>query len=49
MLDQAARTKVSDDDDEELMDYLSLLRESILEAYIGITQGSKNGSVHNNV
>lgn len=43
MLDQAARTKVSDDDDEELMDYLSLLRESILEAYIGITQGLNDG------
>jgi importin subunit beta-1 len=42
MLDQAARTKVSDDDDE-LMDYLSLLREGILEAYIGITQGLNDG------
>ena len=38
MLDQAARTKLSSDDDE-LIEYLSSLREGILEAYIGITQG----------
>jgi len=39
MLDQAAHTEVSNDD-EELVEYLGMLRESILEAYIGITQGS---------
>ena len=39
MLDQAACTKLSDDDDE-MIEYLSMLYEGILEAYIGITQGS---------
>ena len=40
MLDQAARTKLSDDDDDdELVEYLSSLREGILEAYVGIIQG----------
>jgi importin subunit beta-1 len=42
MLDQAARTKVSEDD-EELTEYLSILHEGILEAYIGITQGLNDG------
>lgn len=42
MLDQAARTKLSSDDDE-LIEYLSSLREGILEAYIGITQGLNDG------
>mmetsp|Transcript_31990 Transcript_31990/g.98725 ORF Transcript_31990/g.98725 Transcript_31990/m.98725 type:complete len:779 (-) Transcript_31990:668-3004(-) len=39
MLDQAAHTEISKDD-EELVEYLGMLREGILEAYIGITQGS---------
>lgn len=44
MLDQAARTKLSDDDDDdELVEYLSSLREGILEAYVGIIQGLNDG------
>lgn len=42
MLDQAACTKLSDDDDE-MIEYLSMLYEGILEAYIGITQGLNDG------
>ena len=38
MLEQAARTKVSGDDDE-LIEYMTALREGILEAYIGVVQG----------
>lgn len=43
MLDQAARTEVSEDD-EELVEYLGMLQEGILEAYIGITQALNDGS-----
>jgi importin subunit beta-1 len=42
MLDQAANTKVSEED-EELVEYLGLLQEGILEAYIGITQALNDG------
>lgn len=42
MLEQAARTKVSPDDDE-LVEYMLVLREGILEAYIGIVQGLCDG------
>lgn len=43
MLEQAARTKVSEDD-EELVEYLGVLREGILEAYTGIIQGLHDGN-----
>jgi importin subunit beta-1 len=42
MLEQAARTKVSGDDDE-LIEYMTALREGILEAYIGVVQGLNDG------
>lgn len=44
MLMQASQTTVPDDD-EDLIDYLNLLRESILEAYVGIIQGLKDGNI----
>lgn len=44
MLMQASETKVPDDDDD-LIEYLNLLRESILEAYVGIIQGLKDGNI----
>mmetsp|Transcript_19879 Transcript_19879/g.43181 ORF Transcript_19879/g.43181 Transcript_19879/m.43181 type:complete len:872 (-) Transcript_19879:515-3130(-) len=42
MLMQASQTKVPEDDDD-LIDYLNLLREAILEAFVGIIQGLKDG------
>mmetsp|Transcript_2343 Transcript_2343/g.8968 ORF Transcript_2343/g.8968 Transcript_2343/m.8968 type:complete len:851 (-) Transcript_2343:613-3165(-) len=42
MLDQAGHTAVPDDD-EELMEYLNVLREGVLDAYTGIVQGLKDG------
>jgi len=44
MLMQASETKVPDDD-EDLIEYLNLLRESILEAYVGIIQGLRDGNI----
>mmetsp|Transcript_4795 Transcript_4795/g.15000 ORF Transcript_4795/g.15000 Transcript_4795/m.15000 type:complete len:845 (-) Transcript_4795:709-3243(-) len=42
MLDQAGLTKVQEED-EELIEYLGVLREGVLEAYTGIVQGLKDG------
>lgn len=42
MLMQASQTKAPDDD-EDLIDYINILREGILEAYTGIIQGMKDG------
>lgn len=42
MLSSASNTVVPPDDDE-LLEYLGLLREGILEAYTGIIQGLKDG------
>lgn len=42
MLEQAARTRVSCDDDE-LVEYMTALHEGILEAYIGVVQGLNDG------
>lgn len=39
---QAQATTVPDDDDD-LIEYLNVLREGVLEAYTGITQGLKDG------
>ena len=44
MLMQASATQVPPDD-EDLIEYLNLLRESILEAYVGIIQGLKDGNI----
>lgn len=43
LLMQASATKAPDDD-EELIEYFNLLRESILEAYVGIIQGLRDGN-----
>ena len=43
MLASASNTQVPPDD-EELVEYLQLLREGILEAYTGIIQGLKDGN-----
>ena len=40
MLSQASQTQIPEDD-EELVEYLNLLRESILEAYTGVIQGEQ--------
>jgi len=42
MLEQAASTKASPDDDE-LVEYVTVLREGILEAYVGVVQGLHDG------
>ncbi|KAL3923539.1 MAG: hypothetical protein SGILL_001598 [Bacillariaceae sp.] len=44
MLMQAGGTTV-DPEDEDLVDYLNLLRESVLEAYVGIIQGLRDGKL----
>jgi len=44
MLMQASSTEVRADD-EDLVEYLNLLRESILEAYVGIIQGLRDGNM----
>ena len=40
---QAQATRAPDDDDE-LIDYVNILREGVLEAYTGIIQGLKDGN-----
>lgn len=42
MLEQAAAMKISPDD-EDLVEYITVLREGILEAYIGVFQGLHDG------
>jgi importin subunit beta-1 len=42
MLEQAAGMKISPDDDD-LVEYMTVLREGILEAYIGVVQGLHDG------
>mmetsp|Transcript_18596 Transcript_18596/g.53763 ORF Transcript_18596/g.53763 Transcript_18596/m.53763 type:complete len:861 (-) Transcript_18596:182-2764(-) len=46
LLMQASSTRVPDDDDD-LIEYFNQLRESILEAYVGIVQGLRDGNVLN--
>lgn len=43
MLMQASNTQAPEDD-EDLIDYVNVLRQSILEAYTGIVQGLKGGN-----
>lgn len=44
MLMQASNTNIPPDD-EDLIEYQNLLRESILEAYVGIMQGLRDGNL----
>jgi importin subunit beta-1 len=44
LLLQASSTRVPEDDDD-LIEYFNLLRESILEAYVGIIQGLRDGNM----
>jgi len=44
MLMQASATTVPEEDDD-LVEYLNMLRESILEAYVGIIQGLRDGNL----
>ncbi|KAL3919234.1 MAG: hypothetical protein SGILL_003857, partial [Bacillariaceae sp.] len=44
MLMQAGQTQVNPED-EDLVDYLNLLRESVLEAFVGIIQGLRDGNL----
>ncbi|CAJ1960227.1 unnamed protein product [Cylindrotheca closterium] len=44
LLMQASSTKPPEDD-EDLIEYFNLLRESILEAYVGIVQGLRDGNL----
>jgi importin subunit beta-1 len=44
LLMQASSTRVPEDDDD-LIEYFNLLRESILEAYVGIIQGLRDGNM----
>mmetsp|Transcript_10321 Transcript_10321/g.23477 ORF Transcript_10321/g.23477 Transcript_10321/m.23477 type:complete len:673 (+) Transcript_10321:3-2021(+) len=44
MLMQASATTVPPEDDD-LVEYLNMLRESILEAYVGIIQGLRDGNL----
>jgi importin subunit beta-1 len=44
MLMQASATTVPEEDDD-LVEYLNLLREAILEAYVGIIQGLRDGNM----
>jgi len=46
LLMQASNTRVPEDDDD-LIEYFNLLRESILEAYVGIVQGLRDGNLLN--
>ncbi len=46
MLMQASQTTVPPDD-VDLIEYLNLLREAILEAYVGIIQGLRDGNMLN--
>lgn len=46
MLDQAGQTAIPPQADEDLLDYLNVLREGILEAYTGVIQGLKDGEKH---
>lgn len=46
LLMQASNTRVPHDDDD-LIEYFNLLRESILEAYVGILQGLRDGNLLN--
>jgi len=46
LLMQASSTRAPEDD-EDLIEYFNLLRESILEAYVGIVQGLRDGNLLN--
>ena len=43
LLMQASNTRVPDDD-EDLIEYFNMLREGVLEAYVGIVQGLRDGN-----
>lgn len=45
LLMQASSAKIPDETDEDLIEYFNTLRESILDAYIGIIQGLQDGNL----